>query len=386
MIVDRDIKPALEELRAYYPIIYLGGPRQAGKTTFLRHIYPDLPYVNLEDLEVQQTAEQDPQRFLRRFTNGAILDEAQRVPHLFSYLQVLVDADKSLFFILSGSQNFLLMEEISQSLAGRVGILNLLPFSLRELTNSSFSPTDLESFAWRGGYPDLYARANPPHIFFSNYLQTYLERDVRSLKNVGDLTLFGRFLRLCAGRVGQPLNMSSLATDLGLSVNTVKTWFSVLEASYMIFYTSPYFENFNKRVIKTPKFYFFDTGLLCYLLGIASPVQLESHHYFGNIIENALIADLYKKRTCAGRRPVFWFWQDQHGNEVDLLIEENGQLTAIEIKSSQTFNTRLLSGLNKWVQVSKALSTNNYLVYAGTQRMDFEHARLLPWREALETI
>jgi uncharacterized protein len=386
MFVPRAIYPALESLRQYYPIVYLGGPRQAGKTTLLRHFYSDLPYVNLEDPEVRLLAEQDPRRFLSRYPNGAILDEVQRVPHLFSYLQVLVDEDRSRKFVLSGSQNFLLMERITQSLAGRVGILNLLPFSFEELLPTEYAPASLDQFAWQGGFPGLFDPKTPPDIFFGNYLQTYLERDVRMLKNVGDLTLFTRFLRLCAGRVGQPLNLSTLATDLGLSVNTVKAWMSVLEASYLIFYVAPFHQNFNKRIIKAPKFYFFDTGLLCYLLGIATPAQLGTHHYYGNIIENALIANWYKKRTNAGQRPVFWFWQDQQGNEVDLIIEEQGQLKAIEIKSSQTFNTRLTSGLKRWAALSAELHPNNFLVYAGDQSTPLEQGELLPWYEGLKKL
>lgn len=384
MLLARDISATLESLRQYYPIVYLGGPRQAGKTTLLRHFYPNLPYANLEDPELRLLAEQDPRRFLGRFPAGAILDEAQRVPTLFSYLQVLVDEDRSQQFLLSGSQNFLLMERITQSLAGRVGILNLLPFSYAELQATAFKPATLNNFVWRGGYPALYDRETPQAVFFGNYLQTYLERDVRLLKNIGDLGLFSRFLRLCAGRVGQPLNMTTLAADLGISVNTVKSWFSILEASYMIFYVQPFYENFNKRIIKSPKYYFYDSGLLCYLLGISDVAQLDLHHYYGNIVENALIADLYKKRTNAGLRPVFWFWQDQQGNEVDLLIEENGRLMAIEIKSSQTFNTRLLTGLKRWEQVKGALPSESYLVYAGTQEMALENCRLLPWEAALQ--
>lgn len=386
MLFERAISPALKQLRQYFPILYLGGPRQAGKTTFLKNMYPELPYANLEDPEARQMAQQDPRRFLNQFPDGAILDEAQRVPHLFSYLQVLVDDNKRLQFILSGSQNFLLMESVTQSLAGRVGILNLLPLSFSELETTPHAPPDLETFAWLGGFPGLHDLGTPPALFFGNYIQTYLERDVRSLKNVGDLTLFNRFLRLCAGRVGQPLNLSTLATDLSLSVNTVKGWLSVLEASYMIFYVPAYFENFNKRIIKSPKFYFSDTGLMCYLLGIESAKQLETHHYFGHIVENAIIADLYKKRTFAGRRPVFWFWQDQHGNEVDLLVEEGGEMKAIEIKSSQTFNPRLVSGLEKWLQVSGRLTKKNYLIYAGIQDMELESGAVLPWRKALELL
>ncbi|MBI5914927.1 MAG: ATP-binding protein [Bacteroidetes bacterium] len=383
MLIARQISAALQELGRFYPIVYLGGPRQAGKTTLLKNLYPGLPYANLEDPELRLLAEQDPRRFLKDFAAGAVLDEAQRVPQLFSYLQVMVDADKRLRFVLSGSQNFLLMEKITQSLAGRVGILNLFPLGFSEVENTPFAPLDLENFVWRGGFPGLHEQNVPPEIFFNNYVQTYLERDVRLLKNVGDLSVFNRFLRLCAGRVGQPLNLSTLATDLSLSVNTVKAWFSVLEASYMIFYQQPFYANFNKRIIKTPKFYFFDTGLICHLLGIGSPKQLETHHYFGNIVENAIIADLYKKRSHAGKRPVFWFWQDQHGNEVDLLIEEEGMLKAIEIKSSQTFNTRLLSGLTKWAQVSGNSAAQNYLVYAGSQTMELKQGQLLPWRTAL---
>lgn len=386
MLIARQISTALRELGQYYPIVYLGGPRQAGKTTLLKYLYPDLPYANLEDPELRLLAEQDPRRFLKGFSGGAVLDEAQRAPQLFSYLQVMVDADRKLQFYLSGSQNFLLMEKITQSLAGRVGILNLCPFSYSEVENTPFAPLDLERFIWRGGFPGLHEQGVPPEIFFNNYVQTYLERDVRQIKNVGDLSVFNRFLRLCAGRVGQPLNLSTLATDLSLSVNTVKAWFSVLEASYMIFYLPPFYENFNKRIIKTPKFYFFDTGLLCHLLGIGSPMQLETHHYFGNIVENAIIADLYKKRAHAGKRPVFWFWQDQHGNEVDLLIEEQGMLNAIEIKSSQTFNPRLMSGLAKWAQVSGHRASYNYLVYAGHQAMELEQGKLLPWQTALQDL
>lgn len=386
MWLPRHISTSLKEQGRYYPIIYLGGPRQAGKTTLVKNLYPDLPYANLEDPELRLLAEEDPRRFLKNFKSGAVLDEVQRAPLLFSYLQVMVDADKSLRFVLSGSQNFLLMEKISQSLAGRVGILNLLPLGFSEMENTPFEPEDLEDFAWKGGFPGLHEQAIPPEIFFNNYVQTYLERDVRLLKNVGDLTVFNRFLRLCAGRVGQPLNLSSLSTDLGLSINTVKAWFSVLEASYMIFYLPPYFENFNKRIIKSPKFYFFDSGLLCYLLGISSPKQLETHHYFGNIIENVIIADLYKKRVHSGNRPSFWFHQDQHGNEIDLLIEENGTLTAVEIKSSQTFNSRLVSGLAKWNRVTQKTTNRNYLVYAGAQKTALEEAQLLPWRDALREV
>lgn len=385
MFLHRQIESSLLAQVEWYPVLYLGGPRQSGKTTLLQNLFPNLPYASLEDPDIRLLVTEDPRRFLNAFPKGAILDEAQRVPELFSYLQSLVDANKSLRFVLSGAQNFLLMEKITQSLAGRVGILNLLPFSYLEL-KSAQKPESLPQAAWKGGYPALYTSTLPPEIFFNNYIQTYLERDVRLLKNVGDLTLFSRFLRLCAGRVGQPINMSNFATDVGVAVNTIKAWLSVLEASYMIFMLPPYHQNFNKRLIKTPKMYFFDTGLVSHLLGIASPEQLDTHHYFGNIVENYLIAEFYKKRTNAGKKPVFWFWQDQKGNEVDLIIEEEGQIKAIEIKASQTYNTRLMSGLTYWQNFEVTEPRAQYLVYGGKQKMDLDAGKLMPWQTALKEL
>lgn len=386
MFVARNITETLRNFRGWFPVVYLGGPRQSGKTTLLRHLLPELPYASLEDADTRLRAEEDPRRFLNSFPNGAILDEAQRVPLLFNYLQGLVDSDKNRRFVLSGSQNYLLMESITQSLAGRVGILNLLPFSMTEIEQRQ-SVTTLEHFAWRGGYPALFDdNSAPANVFFDSYIQTYIERDVRLLKNVGDLSAFGKFMRLCAGRVGQPLNLSSLATDTGIAVNTAKSWLSVLEASYLVFLLPPYFENFNKRIIKSPKICFFDTGLLCHLLGIGSAAQLETHHYFGNIVENALIVELYKKRANAGIRPAFWFWQDQQGNEVDLVIQENGRLYAVEIKSSQTYNTRLSAGLKRWQNLTGANPDNQYLVYAGIMEGTWDFGTILPWRKALEVL
>lgn len=385
MLIARQLAETILAARRWYPILYLGGPRQSGKTTLLRHLFPDMPYASLEDPDTRLLAEEDPRRFLKSFESGGILDEAQRVPSLFSYLQTVVDTDKSLQFILSGSQNFLLMEKISQSLAGRVGILNLYPFAFPEIVAAGVQP-DLETFAWRGGYPALFDKNIPQEFFFNNYLQTYLERDVRLLKNVGDLSQFARFMRLCAGRVGQPLNMSTLATDTGAAVNTIKAWLAVLEASYIVFFLQPWYVNFNKRIVKAPKVYFFDTGLLCHLLGVGSSRQLETHHYFGHVIENTIIAELYKKRSNRGKLPAFWFWQDAKGNEVDLLIEENGALRPVGIKSSQTFNTRLVSGLKMWQSLTGAAPEAQFLVYAGAQKMQLEYCQLIPWQEAIEVI
>lgn len=382
-MIPRLLADSVRELIKYFPVVYVGGPRQSGKTTLLRHLFPDLPYASLENPDTQLFAIQDPRRFLESFPDGAILDEAQRTPLLFSYLQGIVDANKNLHFILSGSQNFLLMEKITQSLAGRVGILTLLPFSLEELPVDISSDLSPEKWAWQGGFPMLYDRGTPPHLAFPNYLETYLQRDVRLLQNVGDLNQFNRFVRLCAGRAGQLLNLSTLAKDADISVNTVKSWLSVLEASYLIFFLQPYHENFNKRLIKTPKLYFTDTGLLCNLLGINSEEQLGTHYFYGNILENMLLVELYKMRTHRGNRPQFWFWRDSNGNEIDLLIEEGGELNAVEFKSSKTFNTRHFSGLSWWQKTTGFAADNSTVLYLGDQEFVTEYGRLLPWRKAL---
>ncbi|TAK34822.1 MAG: ATP-binding protein [Saprospiraceae bacterium] len=382
-MIPRLLSQSVRELEKFFPVIYIGGPRQSGKTTLLKHLYGELPYASLENPDTVLLAEHDPRRFLESFPKGAVLDEAQRVPHLFSYLQGMVDANKDLRFILSGSQNFLLMENITQSLAGRVGILTLLPFGLEELPEEISAPLSPEQWAWQGGYPVLYDRGTPPGLVFGNYLETYLQRDVRLLQNVGDLNSFNRFLRLCAGRAGQLLNISALAKDADISVNTAKAWLSVLEASWVVFFLKPYHGNFNKRLIKSPKMYFFDTGLLSYLLGIAAVEQLDTHYLYGNILENMLLAELYKKRSHRGANPPFWFLRDSNGNEVDLLIKEGDVLKAVELKAAKTFNTRHFSALAIWQKAAGISVDNSYVIYLGQQEFQTEHGKLLPWRKAL---
>lgn len=379
-MINRLIADAIIELYNYFPIVYLGGPRQAGKTTLLRHLYPHLPYSNLENPDTRSLAESDPRRYLNTFTEGAILDEAQRVPHLFSYLQGVVDSDKSKRFLLSGSQNFLLMESITQSLAGRVGLLQLFPLSLEELPASASAGLSPEQWAWQGGYPVLYERKAPPSLVFPNYVETYLQRDVRLLQQVGDLSRFNRFLSICAGRAGQLLNMSLLARDADVAVNTAKEWLSVLEASYLVFLIQPYHVNLNKRYIKSPKLYFHDTGLLCYLLGIAEQQQLATHYHYGSIMENMAIAELYKKRTHRGLRPQFWFWRDSNGNEVDLIIEEKGSLKILEIKASKTMNARHFKGLAWWQKLAGTPPENCAVLYLGDEAHDTKHGKIIPWR------
>ncbi len=384
-MVARQITGSIQEVSRFYPIVYLGGPRQSGKTTLLRSLFGELPYASLEDPDVREFALRDPRRFLGGYPAGAILDEVQQAPELFSYLQGLVDANKNLRFILSGSQNFLLVEKITQSLAGRAGLLTLLPFNRAELGgfNLEFS---LDEFLWKGGFPGLHDKRMPPQLFFSNYVQTYLERDVRSLKNIGDLNAFHKFLKLCAGRSGQLLNLSTLANEADLSVNTVKSWLSVLEASYVIFLLPPWHQNLNKRVTKMHKLYFCDSGLLCYLLGIQSEEQLATHYHYGAIFENAMLVELYKKRTTAGQRPQFYFWQDSNKNEVDLIIEEAGKVKAVEIKSGQTARSDLSKSLVLWNKITGNLPENSFVLYAGALRQERAEGTLLPWQEAVESL
>jgi predicted AAA+ superfamily ATPase len=380
-MITRTLTESIRNLSKFFPVIYLGGPRQSGKTTLLKYLYPNLPYSNLENPDVRQLAETDPRRYLGSFPAGAILDEAQRVPHLFSYLQGIVDDDRTRQFILSGSQNFLLMEQITQSLAGRVGILKLLPLSWEELPTALTNSMSPEQWAWQGGYPMLYDRSISPALLFPNYIDTYLQRDVRLLHQVGDLNRFNRFLRICAGRSGQLLNMSQLARDADVAVNTAKTWLSVMEASYLIFFLQPYHRNFNKRYIKSPKLYFHDTGLLCYLLGIQDTTQLDSHYHYGHIMENMIIAELYKLRTHRGKRPQFWFWRDSNGNEVDLIIEEDGKTKIIEVKSSKTMNTRHFKGLAWWQKLTDTSPEDCGVIYLGEEGINTQYGRLIPWRE-----
>lgn len=380
-MINRILAASILDLSRFFPVIYVGGPRQSGKTTLLRHLYPHLPYSNLENPDTREVALSDPRRYLAGFPGGAILDEAQRVPHLFSYLQGVVDENKDRRFVLSGSQNFLMMEQITQSLAGRVGLLQLFPFGWEELPTEVLAGYTPERWAWQGGYPALYDRNIPPSLLFPNYIETYLQRDVRQLQQVGDLGQFNRFLRICAGRAGQLLNLSQLARDADISVNTAKAWLSVLEASYLVFLLHPYHANTSKRYIKSPKLYFLDTGLLCHLLGIAEQSQLATHYHYGNIMENMMITELYKRRTHRGQRPQFWFWRDSNDNEVDLIIEEEGRLKILEIKASKTMNSRHFKGLAWWQKLTNTPPDDCAVLYLGTESYLTAHGRMVPWGE-----
>jgi predicted AAA+ superfamily ATPase len=374
----RDLEYALNELIKYFPIVSVSGPRQSGKSTLVKKVFNNLPYVLLEDRDVQLFAESDPRGFLAQYPNGAILDEIQRVPVLFTYLQGMADADPSRKFVLSGSQNYLMMEGITQSLAGRVGLLNLLPFSWNEMQIKDKGSANL---LFNGGYPGIIANQIPKKIFFSSYVQTYIERDVRQLKNIGDLSLFMRFLKLCAGRAGQLLNVSALANDAGISPNTAASWLSVLENSYVIFLLNPYYQNWGKRLTKMSKLYFYDTGLLTYLLDIADEKQLDTHFAYGSIFENGIILEIMKKLINEGEKPQIYYWRDSNGNEMDLILETKGRLIPIEIKSAQTPADHLWKGFKKWNALSKIAPNAGYVIYGGEQSQTRSEVNLVSWKD-----
>lgn len=378
---EREASREIKKMSRYFSVLFLTGPRQSGKTTLAKKLFTKLPYILLELPDQRRLAQTDPHAFLAKFPKGAILDEVQNVPELFSYLQGIVDESPKKKFVLTGSQNFLLNERITQSLAGRVGITVLLPLRLKEL---SVSPkTDFTELIVKGSYPGLHNKKTPPSLFYSSYLQTYIERDVRSLQNIGNLTQFNLFLRLCAGRVGQVLNVSNLAAETGVAVNTANAWLSVLEASYVIFRLTPYHKNFRKRLVKAPKLYFTDTGLVCYLLDIKKANELSTHFAYGALFENFIILELYKKRLNAGIREGLYYWRDNKGVEIDLLMEEGKKVTAFEMKAGRTFNPDFFKNLKYWSHLAKEHELNT-VVYGGEYEQKLPYANLKSWKSLLE--
>lgn len=361
-MIPRTLTDKAQLLLTKFPMVSISGPRQSGKTTFSKLFAPDYQYVNVELIDNRAFAQNDPRGFLERYQNRVILDEVQNVPDLFSYLQVFTDErNRTGEYVLTGSQNFLLMQKITQSLAGRVALLTLLPFSYFELPEKP----PIEQFMFKGGYPRLIQKEILPEDFFPAYIQTYIERDVRQLIQVQNLTLFQNFLHLMAGRAGQVFNASSIANDLGINSQTVEAWTSVLEASYIVFRLQPYYKNFNKRITKAPKLYFYDTGLLCYLLGIRTETELPLHFAKGAIFENLVILEVMKMHYNQGRRPQLYYWRDSNQNEVDLLIQDGLKLHAVEIKSGKTINNEFFKGLTYFKKI--APDTQLHLVYGGDE-------------------
>lgn len=383
MLVYRKIKDSIKQLIDKYPIIALTGPRQSGKTTLLKFIFSDYRYVSLENPDMRNFAETDPQSFLKQYDKYVIFDEVQRVPHLFSYIQSIVD-DSGIMgqFIFSGSQNFHLMQNITQSLAGRVAIFRLFPFDFQELKNADWLQNDYTTHLLKGFYPAIYDRNIRAVDFYPNYIETYIQRDVSELLAIQDMSLFRKFLALCATRAGQILNMSNLARKCGISSPTVKSWLSALENSYVIFFLQPYYKNFNKRVIKSPKLYFYDTGLLCNLLRISDLSQINDQTIKGALFENMVVSEYMKKKYHKNERQTdLWFWRDSEGNEVDLLIEKPHETEIVEIKSTQTIMSNLFKGLNYYAALETDAKLVKTLVYGGSERQERSVARVLPWSE-----
>lgn len=357
----------IQELAKKYPVVTLLGPRQSGKTTLVRMAFPNKPYVNMEDAENRSLATLDPKSFLQGYPNGAILDEVQRTPHLLSYIQVRVDeAKQSGMFILTGSHQAELHSAVSQSLAGRTSLLRLLPLSLQEMRDANITDP-LEEIILKGGYPKIYKESLPVSNAYSSYFQTYVERDVRQILQIKDIMQFERFIKLTASRVGQLVNYASLAADVGVSSVTIKEWISVLEATYVLIRLEPYFENFGKRLIKSPKLYFAYTGLACHLLGIDTVEQLVKDPLYGNLFENWVVVELMKARYNQAMDPRLYFYRDVAGREVDLLLQQGSRLIPIEIKSSKTFSPAYLEGLHYFHQQTPQRAKGGVLIYAGEQ-------------------
>lgn len=381
MFIRRHIESRLLELCQKFPIISVTGPRQSGKTTLLRELFPNYTYVSLENPDNQDFAINDPRRFLATYDRYVIIDEAQRVPHLFNYLQGKVDEDGiSGQYLLSGSQNYLLMERISQSLAGRVALFKLFPFSFSELQAAHLLPDSLESAIFRGFYPRVYTHDLSPRDFYPNYLETYVQRDVHQLTAVQNLIQFRSFVRLCAGRIGQPINYQALASDTGISPVTAKAWLGLLEASHICFLLPPYFKNFSKRISKTPKLFFYDVGFAANLLGITAASDLNSHFARGNLFENLIVAEMVKQQFQNGWQSELYYWQESNGREIDLLTEKNGQYTIAEIKSAATLNNSFFDNLSYFQkQLDAPGQARPFLIYGGTERQERSAASVRGW-------
>ncbi|MCB1118513.1 MAG: ATP-binding protein [Chlamydiia bacterium] len=376
----RNLEKELIELAGDYPVVSVMGPRQSGKTTLVRKVFRGLDYSNLELPDERLLAVQDPKAFLDRFPKGAILDEIQRVPELLSYIQVIVDERKEKgLFILTGSHQIELHEAISQSLAGRVGLLNLYPMTVDELTDSGYS-LDVDDQIYHGFFPGIFHDNLNPTKAYRNYTQTYLEKDVRRISEIKNLIQFQSCLKLSAGRIGQILEYSSLGNDLGVSVHTVKHWLGVLEASYIVFRLKPYFENFGKRIVKSPKLFFTDVGLASYLLDIEQMSQVTRDPLRGNLFENLVILELVKYRYNCGLEPNLYFYRDSRQNEVDVIIKSGNELIPVEIKSAKTFNTDFLKGLRYFRKLVPERTTRGYVIYAGDQEQMVDGFQLLNYR------
>ncbi|WP_019430186.1 ATP-binding protein [Limnohabitans sp. Rim47] len=386
-IIDRQAHAVLLQRAALYPVVTVLGPRQSGKTTLCRMTFPDKPYVNLEQPDVRDFAQQDPKAFLAQYPDGAVLDEIQNVPTLLSWLQVLTDADpRKGRFVLTGSHQLQVNAHITQSLAGRTAVLELLPLSLSELAavgdGVTLGPDDVNRMMLQGGYPRIHAQDLPPEVMLSDYFATYVERDVRQLINLRHLREFGQCVRLLAGRTGQLLNQTSLGNEVGVSSNTITQWLSLLEASFLVFSLAPWSVNIGKRLVKSPKVYFYDVGLACWLLGIKTVEQLQHHPLRGALFENLVVVEVMKSLRNQGLRDPLYFFRDSNGLEVDLLLEHADGVQLIEIKASQTVAAPLFKNLRTVSALLGERVKSQHLVYGGDLRQARTDVDVLPYGQA----
>ena len=379
-MIQRIAGKKISELASKFKAVAVTGARQTGKTTLVKQIFKDKPYVSLENPDNRSFALEDPRGFLANYPDGAILDEIQRTPALFSYLQEILDNTKQKgLFILTGSNNFLLQQSISQTLAGRIATIHLLPFSIEELKNGKVLPKNDDELMIKGFYPPVYDQEIDPQDWCPNYIRTYIEKDVRQIKNITDLIVFERFIKLLAGRSGQELNNSALAVETGVDVKTVQSWIGILESSFIIYLLKPHHKNFNKTIVKRPKLYFYDSALVCYLLGIRDNNHLQTHPLKGAIFEGMVITELLKNRTNAGLDINLFYWRDKTGHEVDLIIDNGKTLLPIEIKSGMTISKDYFKNIDYWTNLSG--SKKAFILYTGAQHQKrSDGTEIMNWR------
>ena len=381
-MIKRELQNTIVEMAKKMPIISITGPRQSGKTTLAKICFPDYDYYNLENPSVLERAKMDPQSFLTNHSKGIIIDEVQLFPELFSYIQAISDENKiDGEFILTGSQNFLLFQKIAQSLAGRVYITHLLPLSISELKGSNYWFDNSNYYLYNGFYPRMHEKNIQPDFYFPSYIQTYVERDVRQIVNISNTAIFQKFMKIVAGRVGQLVNFNSIANEIGVDQKTIKSWFSILETSFIVFFLQPYHKNFNKRVVKTPKLYFYDTGLVSNLLGIQDQNSIDIHWAKGALFENLVILELIKKKLNKGLQPQFYFWRDNVGNEIDCVEDKGNELYSFEIKSSKTIQKDFFKGLNYFNKISENSIKSSSLIYGGDDSYPLGEHKVVSWKD-----